>query len=516
MILLFLQSSGCLFIKPLAMMPCESPTQIKSSAQNQRQAKALSPTPNGMNDNIQETPARSPTPNKQKRRNRNNRAQSKPKELPLVNNHPVSPLTPPRATNQLDMLPLDGTVSPIVPNQKNSRPKKRSNKSNLNSLSAAPSADPANPSSKVTDSSMSITPVKSAPQMYAGPTFHASPAPSSLPIPKFFSRSAPPTDTEASLKTILSEETSEESSSAGDESPTLRNSVRAEGRKVCDPSPLDMLFNADREEKARRQLASPASIMEHARAHSASPLTPSHRTHSDNVVTQSTQPMELEGSPYMVLEGPRIESSPSVLLSNETSSAQAKTAALKSLLSLPSPSLQHSQSGAWSVASTRGSSPASTPGPFTGTRRSISGSSTPLYTPSSSFASPPFDSTSFLSSPSINGKRPSQSRPMSSQLRQDVTNNLLADLNELPSSPSPSRYKLYKQPVEAHNGNIFTLPRPTTMKFQAEDALRSTARGMGSRASPSSATDENRRPEATGGHHAELEANLRQILKVPL
>ncbi|KAI9756986.1 MAG: Cell wall assembly regulator [Chaenotheca gracillima] len=87
------------------------------------------------------------------------------------------------------------------------------------------------------------TPPKAA---YAGATFHASPAPSSLPIPTFFSKSVP------DLPTVSAQDSSETS----DGSP-VRPTTSATGDKAQrEESPLDIFFRADREEKAREQLRS--------------------------------------------------------------------------------------------------------------------------------------------------------------------------------------------------------------------------------------------------------------------
>jgi hypothetical protein len=99
----------------------------------------------------------------------------------------------------------------------------------------------------------SATPAK--PQgAYAGPTFHASPAPSALPIPKFLSRSVP-------AKTIARPPTpSEESSGSSSSSPVpspSRQPIAVPARHQ--DSPLDMLFKADRAERARNANCSPPS-----------------------------------------------------------------------------------------------------------------------------------------------------------------------------------------------------------------------------------------------------------------
>ena len=108
-------------------------------------------------------------------------------------------------------------------------------------------AAPANPSA---------TPVKIQ-GAYAGPTFHASPAPSALPIPKFLSRSVP-------AKTRVGPPTpppDDSSDSANSPSPPIASPSRA---PVFPPgrhqdSPLDLFFKADKAEKARNLHGSPVS-----------------------------------------------------------------------------------------------------------------------------------------------------------------------------------------------------------------------------------------------------------------
>ena len=76
---------------------------------------------------------------------------------------------------------------------------------------------------------------------YAGPTFHASPAPSALPIPSFYSRSVPESPGMKIMK--------EASQSPPDAPPSSKTQVQRE------ESPLDFFFKADREEKARARSA---------------------------------------------------------------------------------------------------------------------------------------------------------------------------------------------------------------------------------------------------------------------
>lgn len=89
------------------------------------------------------------------------------------------------------------------------------------------------------------TPAKSQ-AAYAGPTFHASPAPSELPMPKFFSKSVPGTTYQSSLQSRLD---SESDSTSSPLSPPAVINAEAPGHEE---SPLDIFFKADREEKAKR------------------------------------------------------------------------------------------------------------------------------------------------------------------------------------------------------------------------------------------------------------------------
>jgi hypothetical protein len=75
---------------------------------------------------------------------------------------------------------------------------------------------------------------------YAGPTFHSSPAPSSLPMPSFFT---------SKPKTSLQNEYDMEASSPNQGTPV--KAVRSlDGNGLHDDSPLAPFFKADREEKS--------------------------------------------------------------------------------------------------------------------------------------------------------------------------------------------------------------------------------------------------------------------------
>lgn len=83
---------------------------------------------------------------------------------------------------------------------------------------------------------------------YAGPTFHASPAPSALPIPSFYSKSVPDSPGLKGLKSVKAGPLSGNLCTPPAPSQSANQSQREE-------SPLDFFFKADREEKARARSA---------------------------------------------------------------------------------------------------------------------------------------------------------------------------------------------------------------------------------------------------------------------
>jgi len=98
------------------------------------------------------------------------------------------------------------------------------------------------------------TPAKST--AYAGPTFHASPAASALPIPKFLSKSVPPDTPQSSLQARLEQEKeSSDKSSSPPREETVLEEPAPTNPSLTNPSrtsesPLDFFFKAHREEKA--------------------------------------------------------------------------------------------------------------------------------------------------------------------------------------------------------------------------------------------------------------------------
>ena len=102
-------------------------------------------------------------------------------------------------------------------------------------------------------SSMTPTPKNATPsQAYAGPTFHASPAASALPMPRFFSKSVPSVEKTSTLKNMMENETQETSSDPSPGSSPSTSLRESQKHHVREETPLDIFFQADRAEKARR------------------------------------------------------------------------------------------------------------------------------------------------------------------------------------------------------------------------------------------------------------------------
>lgn len=168
---------------------------------------------------------------------------------------------------------------------------------------ASPVAFPKNPPT------VPETPMKA----YAGPTFHASPAPSSLPIPKFFSKSVPSGTAHPSLASRLEREENlspqvEANSSTSGSSPAMED-AKPQTSVARHESPLDVFFKADKAEKSNRKSlgAAPSSDQKKKSVLQPPQAAPTHwasiygvpAKHSRNASTGSAKDlfmMELDGS----------------------------------------------------------------------------------------------------------------------------------------------------------------------------------------------------------------------------
>ena len=181
---------------------------------------------------------------------------------------------------------------------------------------------------------------------YAGPTFHASPAASALPMPKFFSKSVPNVNKTKSLKTMMEHETPE-ASSGSDNSPSLEKVHLTLNPTIRDDSPLDIFFRADREAKSR--IGSAPNLSSDTRTQASKLDTPSTtQTRPPNHARHSSVgvfPLEMDGAPPEHPSQPATTNS-GLCDSNEMKMEEqrkAQTIALKKLLY--SPRVQTPQEG---------------------------------------------------------------------------------------------------------------------------------------------------------------------------
>jgi hypothetical protein len=125
---------------------------------------------------------------------------------------------------------------------------------------------------------------------YAGPTFHASPAPSALPIPtRFLSRSVPSKGL-AGPPTPPPEDSSDSASPSPSHASPSRPPIAVPPRN--DDSPLDLLFKADKAERAKNIHGSPVAQNIFNQAHAG---RPQHFKHDSYHSTNGIFPIELDG-----------------------------------------------------------------------------------------------------------------------------------------------------------------------------------------------------------------------------
>jgi hypothetical protein len=150
----------------------------------------------------------------------------------------------------------------------------------------------------LTDSESIPIPVSATPAKnhgaYAGPTFHASPAPSALPIPKFLSRSVP-AKSRMDPPTPPPEDSSDSADSPAASPSRPPVAVPPRNRD----SPLDLLFRADRAERAKNVNGSPAS---NGFFYPADPVRPQPNKQDSYGSFNAPFPIELDGecrNPHM-------------------------------------------------------------------------------------------------------------------------------------------------------------------------------------------------------------------------
>ena len=184
-------------------------------------------------------------------------------ESSLMAGRTLNPMTPTRPHSMYEgnhTRQISGTASASDGNNKRRKSSQRTQnqRPSSSSINTRPNSTPRSKSQKNTQTPRKVTPTLS--EAYAGPTFHASPAASSLPMPKFFqkslSKSVPEKTQAKSLTALMDSEVSEEipSPESSEHSP-IREKAERLHQRAREESPLDIFFRADREEKTRARLA---------------------------------------------------------------------------------------------------------------------------------------------------------------------------------------------------------------------------------------------------------------------
>ena len=436
----------------------------------------------------------SSTPNKAEKKRRPKRS--------TPQNTSMEPRTPPRAPTNT---PKAITSSPPI-SEKTRKGRRRTSKvpggvQNLQSLGGRPNSLP-----RPRVQSISSTPVRSngtPSQAYAGPTFHASPAPSSLPIPKFFAKTIPQPEKPIELKGQV-HDTSEMSSVESEPSPTLRNAPPLSTPQIREASPLDIFFNADRleKEKARRQLSDATGLHDEnsrfkkyaSQSSQELPLRnsslyssggPSKR--SVDASTPSNFPSELDASQTTKKhtladchqDPPRTDISPPPLTQAEDEQQRkAKTIALKKLLLTPQaqrPSSAYSNLNSSGTHSLSPNPSARSAYPF----RSLSSSSAPPKPPNRSCDESNHHKqyATLLNDqpPTFLGSHAPKPRPSSSYLRQELPKDNLVENKEPPSTPTPIRSNNLHTPIlsrNSYNAHLNGSISPSSKPFQSTNNVR--------------------------------------------
>jgi hypothetical protein len=347
---------------------------------------------------------------------------------------------------------------------------------------------------------------------YAGPTFHASPAPSSLPMPKFLSKSVPEVKKAAGLIARLENEASEGAlSPESSEGSPIREKAERFQQHMGEGSPLDIFFKADREEKARARQTSLRSPLlngaEGGHLSTAAGATPGslsppldhtrhHSRHTTNGSANGLFSMELEDersiSPATQAKRPtpptdlkRAITAPSDIITepgrDEAAKRNASSLALKKLLLTPQP--QRPMPESKSVPTSEGRKRHTPP------IKESSGPFAPAQAPPEirilsrkQPASLPQLQKQFGPTPA-SGSSP-RPRPPSSNLRQELSapqTPVQSELPELPATPTPSNNsRLFAPPTpqSQHNGaqNIpFPSLRPTVSPGVGPPSIQDTS-----------------------------------------
>ncbi|KAI0190084.1 hypothetical protein F4808DRAFT_31143 [Astrocystis sublimbata] len=219
---------------------------------------------------LQETTPKSTPNRKTTRRSRGGRQKTYVSEndISSYKSHDIAaPRTPLKSVGNV----VADTADAATTSRVQSTNQKHKNRSNKNRGAKAGSASPSCRQDGDSPPFQSREPWAPA---FAGSSFHASPAPSALPLPKFLG----PPNAEPPMMEARSISTSSESSHSTDsDDAATKDPIRR------DDSPLEFFFRADRAEKARGRRASSANIDATAATATPSPFRDLHHPKERNV-----------------------------------------------------------------------------------------------------------------------------------------------------------------------------------------------------------------------------------------
>lgn len=282
----------------------------------------------------------------------------RPKNDATVSDHnktPKSGSSSPKRSRQADFPSPPATRNGVDTTTQSPAPKKkspRSKKPNNGSQPGRNTAQTQHTSQSDTMSERKATPLK---QAYAGPTFHSSPAASSLPMPSFYSKSLPTVTASPAL--APPNQLDGQGQAESDTEPLKPAHSEEMASKGREPSPLDFMFEAARKARESPRAQSPDYRLDHLSPFDDIPRRMA-RTPGENS-SESVFPFELDGNggkampigpafatPYKdrmeALRSPQGQSmtSPSNLDEKER---KEKSEALKRLLASTSPHRYHNK-----------------------------------------------------------------------------------------------------------------------------------------------------------------------------
>lgn len=171
----------------------------------------------------------------------------------MSDSYQSNPTTPPRTPQRNDQLSQNRTTTDNGSKQKSRNKNRPKNVMTSPAVTRKGRSTPPLTGAQSGGMPLSAKPISTpSTTAYAGTTFHASPAPSALPIPSFYSKSVPDSPGVKGLK--VKDASLSDSPTPPVPASSTPSQQKTQGQR--EESPLDFFFKAHREEKARAKSAS--------------------------------------------------------------------------------------------------------------------------------------------------------------------------------------------------------------------------------------------------------------------